>query len=315
MTACWTGYWPEVGPYGEPLTGRRKQMAGMKLCDGFYFVLWALIGDLDYLTKTYLLPNATSNKPCCWCPCNSDNVPWWDFRIKAKWVQKVWTREAWEVSGWKQCPIFNIPGVSLLSVYPDWMHIKTLGIDKVLLGSTLWVLIHWIVPESLGDLECRLAFVWGEIFEEYERQGTKNRYTVIKLSMFTTKSTPKLKGKAAEVKDLGPVLLAVFRRLMNKKLWLHRQIEIMLRGSAHCDSLLEEQTDVYALPQSVAADLISTGFSYLAVWSGVAQYFRGTYDQLFGLTAKAHLLMHCCILSRSVYSSLCGMDRGLCNAG
>lgn len=188
MQACWTGYWPEVGPYGEPLTGRRKQMAGMKLCDGFYFVLWALIGDLDYLTKTYLLPNATSNKPCCWCPCNSDNVPWWDFRIKAKWVKKVWTREAWEVSGWKQCPIFNLPGVSLLSVYPDWMHIKTLGIDKVLLGSTLWVLIHWIVPESLGDLECRLAFVWGEIFEEYERQGTQNRYTVIKLSMFTTKS-------------------------------------------------------------------------------------------------------------------------------
>lgn len=47
-----------------------------------------------------------------------------------------------------------------------------------------------------------------------------------------------------------------------------------------------------------AADIISTGFGYLAVWCEVADLFKNKKVQLFGLTAKAHLLTHCLLLSR-----------------
>lgn len=50
--------------------------------------------------------------------------------------------------------------------------------------------------------------------------------------------------------------------------------------------------------EEVAADIISTGFGYLAVWCEVADTFKNQGRQLFGLTAKAHLLAHCLLLSR-----------------
>lgn len=257
MEACWRGKWPEVGPDGEPLTGRWARLAGQDLFGGMFMVLWSLIGDLDYLTKTYLLPNATSNSPCAWCPCNSANWPWWDFGVDAAWRDKIYDVATWEAPGWRRCKIFDITGVTILSVYPDWMHIKTLGIDKILLGSCLWMLVHWVLPESLGSPESRLAYLWQQIFEEYERQGTPNdhRYGSIKMTMFTTKSTPKLKGKAAEVKGLGPVLHAIWLSHMNTKLELHRQIEIMLRGSCHLDSLLDVEKESYALGEDVLLGL------------------------------------------------------------
>ena len=53
--------------------------------------------------------------------------------------------------------MLSIEGVSILSFYPDWMHCKHLGIDKHLLGSCLYVLVHYILP---GGTDANLAVVW-----------------------------------------------------------------------------------------------------------------------------------------------------------
>ena len=79
------------------------------------------------------------------------------------------------------------------------MHCK--GIDKPLLGSVLYVLIHYVLPR---DVEENLQVVWDDIQEAYDDLGTENRYGHMGRTMFTTKSQPKLKGKAAEVRDMGP---------------------------------------------------------------------------------------------------------------
>ena len=124
--------------------------------------------------------------------------------------------------------MLQIEGVTILSFYPDWMHCKSLGIDKPLLGSTLWVLVHHILP---GTVDENLTEVWLDIEDGYQALDTENRYGHMRQTMFHTKSQPKLKGKAGEVKDLGPVMVKVWEKHMNPNLLIHQKILLVLKGS------------------------------------------------------------------------------------
>jgi len=124
--------------------------------------------------------------------------------------------------------MLQIEGVSILSFYPDWMHCKSLGIDKPLLGSTLYVLVHYILP---GSVEENLAVVWRDIEAGYDELNSENRYGHMRQTMFTTKSQPKLQGKAGEIKDLGPVMVKVWEKHMNPNLLIHQKILVVLKGS------------------------------------------------------------------------------------
>ena len=54
--------------------------------------------------------------------------------------------------------------------------------------------------------EENLKTVWLGIAYWYKELGVDNKFAQLKPTMFSTKSSPKLKGKAGEVKDLVPVL-------------------------------------------------------------------------------------------------------------
>ena len=81
---------------------------------------------------------------------------------------------------------------------------------------------------------------------------------------------------------------------------VHRNVLIVLQGSAHMDKVLTDHPTDYALPSEVADDLIATCCITLSTWYELFKYFlnEGQDPPLFGLTGKAHLLMHCCLLSR-----------------
>ena len=123
--------------------------------------------------------------------------------------------------------MLQIEGVTILSFYPDWMHCKSLGIDKLLLGSTLYALVHYILP---GSVEENLAVVWRDIELFYDELNSENRYGHMRQTMFTTKSQPKLQGKAGEIKDLGPVMVKVWEKHMNPNLLIHEKILVVLKG-------------------------------------------------------------------------------------
>ena len=129
--ALWHGEEPTEDWDGKPIPGA---VPGVKLMHGIYMAVWALICDLDHVTKCYGMPNSCSGQPCGLCPMNSTDLPWWDFKPNAAWIPKIYTKQYWLDSGLKKSVIFDIIGVSCLSFYPDWMHCKPLGIDKVLLG-------------------------------------------------------------------------------------------------------------------------------------------------------------------------------------
>ena len=292
MLACWEGKWPTRDWNGKPM---RYSKAGTPLCGGIFFCIWALIGDLDYLTKDLELPNSTSNSPCALCPCNATDLAWWHFMADAAWLKKIYDILTWKAAGWDTCGVFQIVGVTVLSVYPDWMHCKHLGTDKVLHGSMLWMLVHWVLG---GSAEQNLQIVFKDVERIYKEDKTPNRFGQIKMTMFTTRSQPKLKGKAGEIKDFGPVLHKIWKAYMNERIALHRQMEFILRLSNHMDTILDEHTGAFTLPKTAADDLISTGWACFTEWYQVAMWCKDEGHALMGLTAKAHWLMHCCLLSR-----------------
>ena len=288
-----SGLWPTHDWKLAPILGWQ---AGTSLMGGFRAYIWACIGDLDFFTKTYELPNSTSNSPCALCPCDSNLVPWWEFHPGARWIRMIYTHTQWLASGWKKCHLFNCPGVTILSMYPDWMHIKHLGVDKVLLGSVLWLLVHWVLPGD--DVEAKLRVIWSDILRIYDQDDTPSRYGNLRLTMFTTGSTPKLKGKANEIKHLGPVLVKVWSAYMSQRMDLHKKVLTMLQLSAHLDVIVDA-TPGFGFDHASAVDLVSTGFAYLALFYEMSAEFKDEPVALFSLTAKAHYLMHICLLSRS----------------
>ena len=270
--------------------------AGDDLMGGHFMCLWALICDLEHCYKCYEMPNVNSNSPCGLCPCNTVGIPWFDFRPTAVWMTLVYTIQSYLAAGLRRSILFDIVGVSVLSFYPDYMHCKHFGIDKILAGSVLFLLVHFIMQST--DPDENLAMLWQDISRLYGELGTAHRYGHMRQTMFTTKSAPKLQGKAAEIKDFGPVMVELWKKYMNPRKTMHAQILIILEGSAHCDKILAEHPSDFALPPDAADDLISTCFIYLSAWYDVSMHFKNDEVPLFGMTAKAHLLMHSCLLSR-----------------
>ena len=140
--------------------------------------------------------------------------------------------------------------------------------------------------------------VWEEIERIYKELHTENKYSQIKMTMFNSKSQPQLKGKAAEVRDLSPVMARVWKKIHNPGMSVHRNILVVLEGSAHLDQILNDHPNDIALPEDAANDLIATAFIMLSTWLEFFEHFKDCDVLLFGLTGKGHQLMHACLLSR-----------------
>ena len=91
---CWSfrtlaaGVWPDEDAYGRNYcdfapNSFEASKAGQPLAKGFRAVLWVIRGDLDYYANCLKLNHHGSNKPCSWCPANSntgDPMHWAEFR-------------------------------------------------------------------------------------------------------------------------------------------------------------------------------------------------------------------------------------------
>lgn len=223
-------------------------------------------------------------------------MPWWHFAPGAAWLSALFTMLSFTNAGLAQCGLFKCIGVSVFSLYPDWMHVKHLGVDKVLLGSVLWILVHWILPGT--DAEAKLNVIWSDIVRIYNEDNVASRYGSIKMTMFTSTSTPKLKGTASEIKHLAPVLVKIFEAYMDASVEMHRKILVLLRLSAHLDHLIDRNKDHVVMPASESEALIATGFAYCSLFYEISIAFKDSSVALFAITAKAHFLMHICLLSR-----------------
>lgn len=97
LKACWLGKKPTHDWEGKKMS---YPGAGEDLCGGYFFCVWALICDLEHAYSAYDLPNPTANACCPLCPVGLDpGVVWYDFRPSAKWLDLIYTHQAWLARG------------------------------------------------------------------------------------------------------------------------------------------------------------------------------------------------------------------------
>jgi hypothetical protein len=101
--------------------------AGEWLADGWSAVVWAIIGDHDYKRDVLELANVNASKCCSHCPASRRAFPWMDFSLTANWIDAIYKG----LNDLKCVLLRKSAGLGIHSVYPDWMHDKYLGTDKV----------------------------------------------------------------------------------------------------------------------------------------------------------------------------------------
>ena len=278
--------WPRNSPNGL--------RAGKHLANGYCGCLWSLIGDLDYLVSILKLPNFNSSRPCSLCRCSLAGAnSWSDFSPSALWRNQLWTLTAWKNwEGRSQCPLFGcLSYCSALTVHLDYMHCKYLGVDQYVYASVLALLCCQVMS---GTPQENLNRCWRTIKEYYHRHQTRIRYRYLnKLTMFLRKSgTPKLRGKAGEIRHFAPVICHLWTLHMDSNFEVHQQIHMLLKCA-----------DGTADHKQQGRSRISSGRSTQVLWSlwkhahptrRPCQYFRGRANWPFYIDIKMpHAPTHC----------------------
>lgn len=260
------------------------------------------MGDLDYMAGVLGLPRWSSGQgPCALCQCTANGpLSYTNFQPTAPWIATCWSPAAW--LAWPlRCtnPLFDLPGVTALTVALDYMHTKYLGSDQYMFASVLVLLVYYILP---GSPQENLDECWNFIQEFYRQNATPHRYQYLnKLSMFVRKSGyVKLRGKAAEVKDLGPALLALWTSKMNAHIEIHKCIKMMLKLNVQMETILKDYKGSYTLPEHVAMQFKAAAFGMAQFTTKAAEHFLGSNFKLFDVTSKLHMVMHVAILSHYV---------------
>ena len=301
------GKWPTTDWNGNsyPVNSIEGQRAGSFLAGGYYAIIWAVMGDLDYLCKTLLLPRSTSSQPCCLCKCTlNGNLSWKNNSVDAEWCLSVWKPLDW--CNWEdksKCGLFSIPGVSAVTVALDWMHNKYLGIDQHQFGSVLYILCFMVLPDTPKE---NLAVCWSHIKSFYRSHNTANRYqNISKLSMFLKRSgVIKLRGKAGELKGLGPAIYDLWKAKMNPVLSVHTKIELLLKLNCKLEDTLSFYSDEIKLPAPAAKRCDEYAMALLQLQLELNQHFLeddACTKVLFSLTSKGRMIRHSTLLSSYIH--------------
>ena len=220
---------------------------------------------------------------------------WKEFRRdQAEWQGETWTNAEWRLAQTDVHPLFGLSGVGILNVFPDWMHTKHLGTDKTTYASALHILVYEIMP---GSPEDNLDEIWSRCLTYYREHKIVDRYRNMKLGLFCKPSTPysgfpKLRGKAVEVRNLGPPLSKIWGELMNPALPLHLQVAFLLKSSVKLEKMLRDNKALFRYPAALSAEFLAEANKYLQLSSSVARSYNEAGRRLFDITTKHHILWH-----------------------
>jgi hypothetical protein len=134
----------------------------------------------------------------------------------------------------------------------------------------------------------------------YKGNKYPGHFTNMKLSMFRSPGDtyPKLKGKAAEVRKLGPALLHVFEKHMQSPKMQHKQIRLALRCSCRMEEIVDDHPLEVVWPNAVAEEYLANCYNFLALATCLANMSMQTGEKLFNITIKFHYLLHVALQAR-----------------
>ena len=124
---------------------------------------------------------------------------------------------------------------------------------------------------------------------------------------------PKLKGRAAEVKALGPALVHIWDMYRTRGDVVHDQIALGLQCSVRLDEILSTYKSSFNLPNHVATTFRKTGMIFLTIQNALGVHFTSAAGGalfLFDVTIKSHVLCHLLLLAAFINPRM-----GWCYAG
>ena len=299
----WKGCWPTHDHTGKKYARNTEQgtKAGTPLAGGYYATVWGILGDLDYFAKTLKLPHHSSSSPCALCRCTlHGDATWRDNRANAAWLETIWKPLEWlQWPSRSKCKLFDLPGVTACTVCLDYMHSKYLGCDQYIFGSVLYMLCFVIMP--LTPLE-NLKQCWAFIKRFYKNHGVKNKlFNLTKLSMFVRKKDyPKLRGKAAQIKAVGPAILALWTKLTkNSTDVMYKSILILLQANVKMEQILNKFANHVALPENEANEFLKCSRIMAQLLVKCTEHYLPNPDlKVFNITSKTHMVIHCALLAK-----------------
>ena len=98
-----------------------------------------------------------ANDPCALCRCNCSTRPFNNFNANSPWIATIWTDLNWLASHPNRHTIFQIEGVSILTVGADLMHAEHLGSDQYFLASVLWLLCYEVLPGAPSNAHLSMS--------------------------------------------------------------------------------------------------------------------------------------------------------------
>ena len=144
FTALWEGHWPTRDHMGNefPVGSRAHELShgtDTRLAEGYYALLWVIESDLDFLAVFWNFPRNSSATPGAYCPCTNRTgpMPFDDFSIAppAPWMSEIRNIEYMLANpAIFPNPMYNIPGVTPLTVCIDWMHTKFSALTNTFSG-------------------------------------------------------------------------------------------------------------------------------------------------------------------------------------
>lgn len=176
------------------------------------------------------------------------------------------------------------------------MHCKFLGVDQYVFGSVLALLTCEVMP---GSPQQNLDLLWSEIKHLYHQHNTKVRYRYLnKLTMFLRQNgTPKLRGKAGEIRHFADIIVHLWQRHMSSELLVHKQIHLLLKLSARMEQLITDNREEIAFPAPEARKFAKACQEMLSLHAVLANHFAEEETDLFTLTSKCHMLQHISLLA------------------
>ena len=214
--------------------------AADSLAGGLFCVVWVVKGDMEFIQNYLWLEGASCVSICPWCLANTVEdwldrwaamfdvlaAPWNDINPLARWRATVWhSAQAWLAYHGgilRVHPLFTLPGVSILSLMADILHIVDLGVAHHIIGNVLFELCFnaRYLPGSATPA-ARLDTLWRRIAVHYRAKRVPDQIQGLTLSMFCDPKGPNAhypllvnRVKAAQTRHLVPVLRDIFETLV-----------------------------------------------------------------------------------------------------
>ena len=129
---------------------------------GYFGSVWQIQADLAWHPTWLGLPAHNALEPCQLCPAARENL----FSITKRRKPVLHNAAEWRLrfDGPKLMKLFTVPGVSGLTVSPDIMHTKWLGVDTYLLGSAMAVMLKFKFNSDVDALHLELSRYFGYIY-------------------------------------------------------------------------------------------------------------------------------------------------------